>query len=340
MISTSELAKLAGVSQSTISRCLNDHPSISFETKERVQKLALQYGYVEQKKGRKTLFSGEHKVIGILVEDRPFFDDLFINYAIGKIISKASQKNYYTIRLPISSREQGSMERLREFLRLNLIDGFIIMHRRFDEEMHEYLSELGIPHVYLLHCSRNSFEAVDMIDTDNYAGGYLGTKHLIEQGHQNIMTLTCPWREFEDRTNGYLHALEEAGITPNRKFVLMGECSYQNAYDMTCKNLDLFRDATAIYVQSDIMTTGVVNALQHHGIRIPEDISVVGTDGYELGVVSNPQFDSVAHPISELADLAISRLIEIIGRTKPQSPRQIILRPYIVKRSSVKRIEG
>lgn len=338
MITTTELAKLAGVSQSTISRCLNNHPSISFETKERVQKLALQYGYVEQKRGKKTFFSGEHKVIGILVEDRPFFDDLFINYTISKLISKASKKNYYTIRLPISSQEPGSMERLKEFLRLNLIDGFIIMHRRFDEEMHEYLSKLGIPHVYLLHCSRNSFEAVDMIDTDNYAGGYLGTKHLIDQGHRNIITLTCPWREFEDRTNGYLHALEETGIEVNRKFVLMGECSYQNAYDLTCKNLDLFREASAIYVQSDIMTTGVVNALQHHNIRIPEDISVVGTDGYELGVVSNPQFDSVAHPISELADLSILRLIENMGRTKPQSPRQIILRPYIVERSSVKRL--
>lgn len=107
---------------------------------------------------------------------------------------------------------------------------------------------------------------------------------------------------------------------------------------MTCKNINLFKEATAIYVQSDIMTTGVINALQQHSIRIPEDISVVGTDGYELGVVSNPQFDSVAHPISELADLAISRLIEKIGRTKPQSPRQIILRPYIVERNSVKKI--
>ena len=340
MISTSELAKLAGVSQSTISRCLNDHPSISFETKERVQKLALQYGYVEHKKGRKTLFSGEHKVIGILVEDRPFFDDLFINYTISKLISKASKKNYYTIRLPISSREEGSMERLREFLRLNLIDGFIIMHRHFDEDMHAYLSELGIPHIYLLHCSRNSFEAVDMIDTDNYAGGYLGTKHLIEHGHREIITITCPWREFEDRTNGYLHALEESGIKPYEPFVLMGECSYESAYQTTCKNLDLFKKASAVYVQSDIMTAGVINALQDHSIRIPKDISVVGSDGYDLGTLSNPQFDSVAHPISELADLAISRLIEKLGRTKPQSPRQIILRPYIVERKSVKQINS
>ncbi len=335
MISTSELAKLAGVSQSTISRCLNDHPSISYETKERVQKLALQYGYVEQKRGKKTFFSGEHKVIGILVEDRPFFDDLFINYTISRLISKASKKNYYTIRLPISSQEVGSMERLKEFLRLNLIDGFIIMHRRFDEEIHNYLEELGIPHVYLLHCSRNSFEAVDMIDTDNYAGGYLGTKHLIDKGHRNIMTLTCPWREFEDRTNGYLHALSEAGIESNKRFVLMGECSYQSAFEITQKNIHLFREASAVYVQSDIMTAGVINALQQNGLRIPDDISVVGSDGYDLGIVSNPPFDSVAHPISELADLAISRLIENIGKIKKQSPRQIILRPYIIERKSV-----
>lgn len=86
------------------------------------------------------------------------------------------------------------------------------------------------------------------------------------------------------------------------------------------------------------MTAGVVNALQHHGIRIPEDFSIVGTDGYELGIMSNPQFDSVAHPISELADLAISRLIEKLGRTKPQSPRQIKLRPYIVERNSIREL--
>ena len=222
---------------------------------------------------------------------------------------------------------------------MNLIDGFIIMHRRYDEEIHEYLNELGIPHVYLLHCSRNSFEAVDMIDTDNFAGGYLGTKYLIDHGHKDILTLTCPWREFEDRTNGYLHALEEAGIELNRKYMLMGECSYENAFEVTSRNIHLFQEASAIYVQSDIMTTGVVSALTQHGIRIPDDISVMGTDGYDLGIVANPPFHSVAHPSSELAELAISRLIEKIGRTKMQSLRQIKLRPYIVERNSVKKIK-
>ena len=174
MITMSELAKLAGVSQSTISRCLNNHPSISIETKERIQKIALQYGYVELKQGRRTIFSGGHRIFGIMVEDRPFFDDLYINYAVSKLISVASQKNYYMIRLPISSNDPGSMDRLREFLKLSLIDGFIIMHRNYDEQIHNYLKDLGIPHVYLLHCSRVSLASIDMVDSDNYIGGYLG----------------------------------------------------------------------------------------------------------------------------------------------------------------------
>ena len=338
MISTRELAELAGVSQSTISRCLNDHPSISFETKERVRKLALKYGYVEHGKGKKALLSGKRRTIGILVTGRPFFDDLFINYTLNLLAAEAAEKNYYTIPLPICTQEEGGLEKLRDLIRLNIIDSFIILHREFDEALHQYLKEIGIPHVYLLHCSRNSFEAVDIVDSDNYAGGYLGTRHLISHGHKNIITFTCPWREFEDRTNGYRQALRENGIMPREDFVLTGDCTYDSAYRLASENKSLIEQATAIYVQSDIMAVGVINALQDAGFHIPEDISIVGSDGYDLGVLSHPQFDSVAHPISELVDLAISRLVEIAGKSQPQMPRQIILRPYVIERGSVSTI--
>lgn len=335
MISTSELAKLAGVSQSTVSRCLNDHPSISFETKERVRKLALQYGYVEHKRGSRTYFTEKKRVIGILVEDRPFFDDLFINYTIGRLISTASKKNYYTVRLPISSREEGSMEKLKEFMKVHMIDGFIILHRHFDETIHDYLLELGVPHVYLLHCSRNSFEAVDMIDTDNYIGGYLATKHLMEYGHRDILTLTCPWREFEDRSAGYRFAFTEKDLKVNEAHIITTECSYDAAYDVILNNKEMLSQVTAIYAQSDIMAAGVINALHALGIRVPQDMSLIGSDGYDLGRIFSPQFDSVAHPIKELADLAITRLLEIVNSKRQQTPRQIMLRPYIIERNSV-----
>ena len=335
MISTRELAELAGVSQSTISRCLNDHPSISFETKERVRKLALQYGYVENRKGKKSLLSGKRRTIGVLVSGRPFFDDLFINYTLNLLMSKAAEKNYYIIPMPLSTHEEGGLEKLRDLIRLNIVDSFIILHRHFDLELHQYLKSIGIPHIYLLHCSRNSYQAVDIVDSDNCAGGYLGTQHLISHGHHNILTLTCPYREFEDRTAGYRQALAENGIPCREDFVLTVDSNYASAYNTILQNLTLVGQASAIYVQSDILTLGVANALQNAGLKIPEDLSIIGSDGYELGAIAHPRLDSVAHPIEELVELALSRLIEIAEKQQ-QTPRQIILRPYIIERGSVK----
>lgn len=334
MISTRELAEMAGVSQSTISRCLNDHPSISFETKERVRKLALQYGYVENRKGKRSLLSGKRRTIGILVSGRPFFDDLFINYTLNLLMTKAAEKNYYVIPMPLSTHEEGGLEKLRDLIRLNIVDSFIILHRHFDQDLHQYLKDIGIPHVYLLHCARNSYQAVDIVDSDNYAGGYLGTQHLISHGHSSIVTVTCPYREFEDRTAGYRQALVENDIPYNADFVLTVDSNYESAYNAILQNLTLVRQASAIYVQSDILTLGVVNALQDAGLKIPEDLSIIGSDGYKLGAIAHPQLDSVAHPIEELTELAISRLIESAEKSN-QLPRQIILRPYIIERGSV-----
>lgn len=334
MISTRELAEMAGVSQSTISRCLNDHPSISFETKERVRKLALQYGYVENRKGKRSLLSGKRRTIGILVSSRPFFDDLFINYTLNLLMTKAAEKNYYVIPMPLSTHEEGGLEKLRDLIRLNIVDSFIILHRHFDQDLHQYLKDIGIPHVYLLHCARNSYQAVDIVDSDNYAGGYLGTQHLISHGHSSIVTVTCPYREFEDRTAGYRQALTENGIPYNEDFVLTVDSNYESAYNAILQNLALVRQASAIYVQSDILTLGVVNALQDAGLKIPEDLSIIGSDGYKLGAIAHPQLDSVAHPIEELTELAVSRLIESAEKSN-QLPRQIILRPYIIERGSV-----
>lgn len=334
MISTRELAELAGVSQSTISRCLNDHPSISFETKERVRKLALQYGYVENRSGKKSLLSGKRRTIGVLITGRSFFDDLFIHYTLNLLMTQAAKKNYYTIPMPLSTHEEGGLEKLRDLIRLNIVDSFIILHRHFDLELHQYLKDIGIPHIYLLHCSRNSYQAVDIVDSDNYAGGYLGTQHLILHGHKNIMTVTCPYREFEDRTAGYRQALAENGIPYRKDFVLTVDSNYESAYNAIVQNLTQVGQASAIYVQSDILTLGVANALQDAGLKIPGDLSIIGSDGYELGAISHPRLDSVAHPIEELVELALSRLIEIAEK-KQQTPRQIILRPYIIERGSV-----
>lgn len=340
VISTRELASLAGVSQSTISRCINDHPAISAETKERVRKLAKEHGYLIQKKRKKTILSSKRKAIGIMLTSQPFFDDLFINHVMNLLYNKIESENYYAIPLLNYTTQTGSIEKLRDLIRLNIMEGFIIINREYDEELNTYLNELGLPHVYLLHCSRNSFESIDIIDSDNYCGGYLGTKHLLDNGHRNIMTITSPWREFEDRTTGYNKALAEYGVETNSNYVLCASCTYNDAYRLIQDNLGMLETVTAIYAQSDLMAFGAINALKDHGFQVPEDISVVGSDGYELGLMCRPQLDSVAHPINDLVELAVNHLTEIAGSSGKQIPRQLIVRPYVITRGSVAKREN
>lgn len=335
MISTRELAVLAGVSQSTVSRCLNDHPAISAETKERVRTLAREKGYILQHKNKKVLFSAERKAIGILLTGQPFFEDLFINHMMSTLYQVICSENYYAMPLPDYTSENDGVERLRDLVKLDIIKGFIIVNRKYDEKIHSYLDELGIPHVYLLHCSRHSFKSINVVDTDNYCGGYLGTRHLLMHGHREIVSLSCPWREFEDRTDGYIKALREFGVVANPEYVLCGDCTYEDGYSLVAENIRLFSRATAIYAQSDLMAFGAVNALKDRDFRVPYDVSVIGSDGYDLGIMCRPQLDSVAHPVKELAEEAVRQVLELSGNIGKRMPRQTILQPYIIHRGSV-----
>jgi LacI family transcriptional regulator len=327
MISTREIAALAGVSQATVSRSLNDHPAIAMETKERVRKIARENGYAEQLRDKKA------KTIGILMTGKPFFDDLFINYTTNILIQKISAKNHNALPLFGYSSQNNSKEKLRDLLRQGFLEGFIILARDYDEEIHQYLNDVGMPHVYLLHYSRDSVDSIDIVDSDNFSGGYLGTKHLLDYGHRHILTMTSPWREFLDRTSGYRKALSEYGAEIRDDWVLTEECTFQGGYRLIKNNRNLLRQVSAIYAQSDILAFGAIQALKDEGIQVPEDISIIGSDGYELGLYCRPQLDSVAHPIDELTELAVNRLMEMDNGF--QAPRCQILRPYVIHRDSV-----
>jgi LacI family transcriptional regulator len=339
MISTRELAVLAGVSQSTVSRCLNDHPAISMKTKERIRKIALSNGYSLKSYDRKKILSyNKRKTIGILFTGRAFFDDLFINYTLNMLIACIAGRNFFPMPLmDLSSKNEG-IARLRDIIQTGNLAGFIILSRYYDEGIHQYLNDFGIPHVYLLHYSRDIVDSVDIVDSDNFGGGYLGTKHLLDYGHRQILTLSCPYREFDDRTSGYRKALLESGETLRDDMRLVGDGSIKSAYDLIAANIKLVKQTTAVYAQTDLMAFGAIQALNEAGLKVPGDISVIGSDGYELGLMCRPHFDSVAHPLRELTELAVNRLLEIGETSHPQAPRRQILRPYVIHRESVRRI--
>jgi len=334
MISTRELARLAGVNQSTVSRSLNDRPEISVETKEKIRALAKKHGYVVSKKSKKTLLTARRKAIGVLMMHDHIFDDLFIKHLTSILYGIIEQENYYAIPLFDFMGENG-VQKVRDLLKLGLVEGFIIVNRVYDAVMDRYFSEIGIPYVYLIFLGRNSSEKLNVVDTDNFLGGYIAAKHLINLGHRNIVTVTSTWEEYEDRTEGFRTALHENGLTLYQENILTGDCSYDDGYRLVCENLHLFNNSTAIFAQSDLLAIGAINALKDNGIRVPQDVSVIGYDGMEIGKISRPELTSVAQPIEDLARVAVDKLLEYSGSNgKKTTQSKTFLQPSLLERQS------
>lgn len=334
MISTRKLAELAGVSQSTISRSLNDSHEVSAETKERIRALAREHGYIIEKRQSRTVCTPARKVLGVLIMRHQFFEDLFLNQVLCDLYSIIENENYYAMPLLDFYGVNGT-ERLRDLLSLGILDGLIIINRKYDEVLDQYLDDIGLPHVYLIYHLRKTAKQSHIIDADNFAGGYLATKHLIGLGHLRIATITSPLDEYSDRTEGYKAALSEHDIKYDSELVLLASgINYQSYYENMRMKADLFRDATALFCQFDIGAFGAINALTEAGYRVPEDVSVIGFDGLDIGAMFRPALTTVKQPYHELAVQTVKRLIQLTNMPNLQVESKVYLRPELVIRSS------
>ncbi|SDE56613.1 transcriptional regulator, LacI family [Priestia aryabhattai B8W22] len=335
MITTRDLATLAGVSQSTVSRALRDRPEISLETRERIRNLAKQYGYIVRSGRHRTTATAERRTIAILTSDIVEMDAYLI--ALCNAISQfITQENYFPLLLIY--KDEFLLSRTTELISTKQIDGFIIIKREFEEEVHRYLTELNIPQVYIHYFNRYALNAINLIDTDQYLGGYLATRHLLERGHRNILTLTSEGREFDDRTSGYFAAMRDAGLQANNDNVVCISRSYDDGYNFVMQNKDLIDRNTALFVQNDPGAIGCINALMDCSIHVPNDFSVIGFDGIEAGRYCRPQLTTVIQPFEDLARAALNHLLQRIGGTNDKAIRTFI-QPTIVERYSTASID-
>lgn len=338
MITTRKLAELAGVSQTTISRCLNDSHEVSVETKERVRALAREHGYIIRQKATKTLCTSARKVIGVLFMRNEFFKDLFLNQVLCELYSIIENENYYAMPLLDYYGVNGT-ERLRDLLSLGNLEGLIIINRKYDEVLDQYLSSIGLPHVYLIYHLRKTAKQSHIIDTDNFAGGYLATRHLLELGHRKIATITSPLDEYSDRTEGYKMALNEYGVPYDAELVFSAGISYQSYYEITRLKSDRFQEITALFGQFDVGAFGAINALSDMGYQVPKDVSVIGFDGLDAGTMCRPTLSTIKQPYSDLAIQTVERLIQLANRPNLRTESKVYLRPELIIRESTISLE-
>jgi LacI family transcriptional regulator len=326
-----QIAELAHVSRSTVSRVINDHASVRPEVRQRVWEVIEETGYQPNMAAR-SLASRRTGIIGLVIPRNAqaiFTDPYFPRLIQG--ITQACNASDYTLSLFLFHDEEEERKLHPRVLRHGYVDGVIITSFHTDDPLIPQLQENGMPFVVIgrpPHTQQTSF-----IDVDNVNGAYTAVNHLLRQGRRRIATITGPLNTVvgQDRLQGYRQALQERGIPFDEALVKEGMFTETEArYAMSQL---LAQQPDAVFAASDAMAFGALQTLHEASIAVPDQIALVGFDDIPVATVTNPPLTTIRQPIRRTGALAVETLIDLFDNG-PQPPRQIILTTQLVIRGS------
>ena len=333
-----DLAKIAGVSHSTVSRSLNDSPLISKETKERIKKLAREHHF-DLNASARSLSTRRTGTVGIICSE--VYDaqrnSLYIAQLLDLIRINLDAAAYDSI-ITFPENKKTGESNIRRLITQKKVDGLLLLIPELAEEDRELIERYSLPHIFLHFKHRHFDGPAEYIYSDHFRGGYLAGEHLLRSGRNRIVTMTEDLTKIEyyDRTEGFLAALDDHGIEPAENHILYGEVSFQYGFQAVIDNKTILSRVDGIFAQADIVALGAIEALRELGYRVPKDIGVIGYDDILLGELFRPRLTTVHQPKEQQANLGVKRLLEIIGDGDPPAgtPLRKIVEPVLVVRDS------
>ncbi len=325
----SDIATLAGLSTSTVSRVVNGSRCTSPTARARVQQAVAELGYMPNVLARQ-LRSSRTKTLALVLIDiaNPFFT------GIARGVEDAARAQGYTVMFCNTDESvDEEMGYLRGLIQRR-VDGVLLVPAVNSRGSLELLQQHGVPVVVLDR--RLGSGQVDQVRADSEGGAYLAVRHLIELGHRRIAILAGPesLSTSVDRVDGYKRALAEASIGARSQQILFGEYTEGSGYEMTSRILAAPSRPTAIFAGNNSIALGALQALRDSGIHYADDMSIVVFDDLPQGG-SLPFLTAVSQPAYEIGKLAAYMLIERLATEEPLEPRVIVLpSSLIVRRSS------
>ena len=298
-----EVAKLAGVSVSTVSRALNETTYVKDETRLRVLDAAHKLNY-SPNAFAKGLKSNKSNTIALVIPD--IGNMIFPKITQG--VEQVMRKNGY-ITVLCNTGEDGNAE--QEYIKTlagQRIDGFIFATMT---KQSAYINELRNQGVPVVLAGRYNDESIDAIGVDNFKAGYDATNYLIGIGHRKIVFVMGNPKLclYEQRLAGYKKALEDNGMEYHEEYVLHEMYDSISLYAQTKKLFERIPDIEAIVASSDPKAFTIMRALRDIGKNIPGDVSVVGIDDVEISALIDPPLSTVAQPLLRMGELAAKKLI-------------------------------
>lgn len=328
-----DVAARAGVSPSTVSRVVSNHPRISEKTKRQVRLAMEELGYHPNVLAR-SLAKKSSEAIGVLIPStteeffmNPFFPELL------RGISEVAKREGYDILLTTSDTGKEDVRTLTRMIHGKRVDGVLLLSSRMQDPLMQVLQENPFPAALV---GRPMMELpIAWVNNDNVHACYQATKHLIGLGHSRIGFLGGDEGLLvtRDRLQGYHQALDESGIPTDRRLMFSSSFMEQGGYMGMMRLLALPDRPTAVVASDDLLAFGAMRAAGELGYRIPEDIAVVGFNNVKLTEISNPSLTSVDVNIYELGTTAAQLLIEQIRGGGPVAAATLVPTHLVVRHS-------
>jgi LacI family transcriptional regulator len=325
-----DIAGAAGVSIATVSRVLNGRPDVKRETREAVLEVVREHGFSTNRNAR-ALSGGRTGLVGATLPN------VHAAY-FGLILSGAAEALYeqdMRIVLCPTQHEHDREVTLLERLMHGTTDGAVLLLPSESSDELKALQRRGFPFV-VVDPRIPLDEGIPVVTAAHAYGAREAMRHLLSLGHRRIAAITGPrgWIASEERLTGYHGALAAAGIAPDSELVRESDFEIGGGYAAAAELLDLRERPTAIFAFNDNVAVGTLRAARERGLRVPDDLSVVGFDDSEQAAIVTPALTTVRQPLAEMGRMAVSLLSRLLEAQRLEALRVELATKLVVRDST------
>ncbi len=329
-----DIAEMAGVSRSTVSRVLNDDPKVSDTVRARVRGVIKETGYHPNAAAR-SLATHRSNIIG-LVFPRVFtmlFSDPWASVLIKGCIEGSERTDFSLVHMLVSTDDQVAVDRFFERSVMGRhLDGVILASHVIGDKLVARLQESNLPYVLI---GRDAERRANFVDIDNRQATRVETQHILAHGYRKLLYLSGPpdLVTARDRQDGFLDAVEAADIDPVHVRIECGYFEQVTAYDIAHRILCQPDPPEAVVAANDAMAIGVLQAARDLGISVPQQLAIVGFDDIDMNRMFRPHMTTIRQPSDVIGRAAVRMLADMIANPHPEPMQQWVAAELIVRGS-------
>jgi LacI family transcriptional regulator len=324
-----EIAAMAGVSTATVSRVVNSSGYVSARTREAVERVVREQSYTASRTAR-GLSGGRTGLVGVTL---PMIHPAYFSVIVAGIAEALAEQDMRIVLCPTRHEHDREVSLLERLMRGTTDGGLLVLPEESSDELRSLMSH---GYRFVVVDPRGCIdEAIPAVSAAHAAGALQATSHLLELGHRRIAVITGPpgWMATEERLNGFHAALAAAGALPDPRLIVGSNFEVEGGREAAGALLDAADPPTAIFAFNDQLAIGAMQAATARGLRIPQDLSIVGFDDTAEAEIVTPGLTTVRQPLAEMGRMAVSLLMRLLGKQRLET-LHVELATRLIRRES------